>query len=154
MPHAVTLGSWPLIAQCCSPTLLPSTLPRAPRWYPHCKELPHTILVLSAGKHERYNFAFDPEKPACHYAYLEMASCVSKILLSDLVLLFETRTFHMKLWEFVAFPLHLGLTVPCNSATRANKRLQLFIFSHYSDKPGIRHHQKWPFYQLASTSKC
>lgn len=47
----------------------------------------------------------------------------------------------MKLWEFIAFPLYLGLTVPCNSATRANKRLQFFIFSHYSDKPEVRLHK-------------
>lgn len=45
-----------------------------------------TVLVFSGGKPVRYNFAFDPAKPACHYANLEMASCISKILLSDLVL--------------------------------------------------------------------
>ena len=37
---------------------------------------------------------------------------------------------------------HLGLTIPCNSATKASKCLQFFSSSHYSDKPGMRLRQE------------
>lgn len=147
MPHTVTYGPWPLIAQCCPPTLLGPVLPRGAWWYPHCQDLPHNNLVFSAGKHVRYSFAFDLEKPPCHYVNLEMTSLksVSKILLSDLVLSFWNQSIYT--WSFGnSLPSHyIGFTVSCNSATRASKHLQFFSFSHYSDKPGIRFHLKQSF---------
>lgn len=40
---------------------------------------------------------------------------------------------------------HLGLTAPCNSATKTRKRLQFFSSSCYSDKLGMRLRQEMIF---------